>query len=90
MDRDGGQQRPIIEIINRFKTAVEDLERATDVLREKCGIYMVREQAIAREYPSPTDAESRYNIPVLDELEKLIRRINCVKDDIKEISTLLA
>ena len=51
---------------------------------------MVREEAIAREHPSPTDAESRYNIPVLDELEKLIRRINSVEDDIKEISTLLA
>jgi len=90
MDRQDGQQRPIIEIINRFKVSVEDLEEATKVLREKCGIYMVREEAIAREHPSPTDAESRYNIPVLDELEKLIRRINSVEDDIKEISTLLA
>ena len=91
MDAQEGQQRPIAEIVNRLKIAIEDLERVTDALKDKCKIYMaVKEREVEERPPSSADAKPKYNIPLLDELDNMILRIDSVKMEIKEITTLLA
>ena len=83
------QRRPIIEIVDRLRNAVEDLDTAISTLRDKCGVYMRNEEPAL--YPSlSTEGEETYNIPLLNDLDAIIRQIEIKKEEILEISTRLA
>ena len=83
------QRRPIIEIVDRLRNAIEDLDTAIGTLRDKCSVYMRKEEPAP--YPSPsTESEEKYNIPLLDDLDAIIRQIDIKKEEILEISTRLA
>ena len=78
-------KRPIVEVIDRLKVAVADLENGIDALKDKCDIYMIREEPKTPQPPSSSDAVERYNIPSLDELDNIIIRICTCNEEITDI-----
>jgi len=76
------EERPVIKILNKLDLAIKNLETAISALEDKCKPYM---EKIQPEPPSSAKPYPVYNVPILDDLNHQIEKIETLNIRVQDI-----